>query len=300
MMRGRPFTTTDVDAEELFGAQASRSPICERGTVGWAGDDEVADLGSDANGNATYIKVTLASGAASGKPVADDGGANGHQILCRVSMPLYFIPPKGTPCYVLFPEGLSESPGTGLILPIAGPHPLRLPNAKEGDVILYSPVTGGFFRLRPDGLLAMCTTDNAATDGNTIALMLSPVDGKEYVSPWGTDRAGPRGVHVETSSGARLDLNAIGGIPGLDTVGSVAKLSADSASLKGHVVTSVGADCGAANAASVLALTTLMTALGVVIAAAVDPTGIPTAAKTAFATALATALPLLQDLGKTT
>ncbi len=304
MNRGRPTRSADVDAEEFVGQEPAR-PVCERGTVGWEGEADIADLGTDDNGNATYIRVTLANGAPMGKPTSDEGHANGHQILCRLMMPLYFIPPRGTPCYVLFPEGRSESPGMGLVFPISGPHPLRLPNATEGDVILYNPITGGFVRLKPDGAVSMCTTDNAQTDGRTISMSLYPDVGREFVAPWITEKTGKYGHTVQHSSGAELDLGACGGFPApLDKAGSYASLKGAVASLEGEVATSVGYDAGAANLAAVTqlgvvltAIEAALTAISVTPAVVGSPVLTPAQALT-VTTALSALATILTNIGK--
>ncbi len=270
--------------------------VCEQGTVGWSGDETVADLGPGTK-DVYLVKVTLWKGHPVGEPLATDGSANGHQILCRMTWPLWSVPDPGTQCIVLFPSGLVEAPGAGICIPTGGPTKVELPNPKNGEAFIMGP-GGSFIRFHKDGGISMMTTDDGTTDGRSLYIMLSPTKGLRVHLPWGKLTLGPDGGHFVHSSGARLDLGAIAGLVApLDALGSYAKLQAAMCSVAGTAV-SLGTDAGVANAASVTALVTLLTALGVVIAAAVDPTGIPSAAKATFATALSTALPLIVDLGK--
>lgn len=171
-----------------------------------------------------------------------------------------------------------------------------LASLRPGESLMYGP-TGQFIRCDEDGAIMFYTTTTGDSDGRGVYFKVA-TDGFEMSCPWGRFTMGPLGIHFLHSSGARLDLGAIGGLTfPLDAFSSYARMEAGISSVSGGAV-SIGTDGGAANEAAVAALITLLTALGVVINAAVDPTGIPTAAKGTFATALSTALPLLVGIGK--
>lgn len=120
---GTPNAAQDI---ELLGAQGEGAPaVVEHGTIGWPDDDVVfAQGGTDNDGN-TFIKVTLYEGHEPGKPKADDGGANGHQYLVRILLPLWYIPKKGLECFVAFPGGKVSTPGAGVLLGCTGKSPLK-------------------------------------------------------------------------------------------------------------------------------------------------------------------------------
>ncbi len=248
-----------IDEADAIGGGGWVEPVCELGTVGWQGDDAIGDVGTDQNSGATYVKVTLAKGHPRGKPEADDGGANGHQIRCRLQTPCWFIPMRGAPCMVLYPSGMAEASGVALCIPIGGFETGKLPNAQPGEPILYGPV-GQFLRMKLSGDIAALTTDDATPEGRSIYWRLSPDKGFEVVTPWGRITCGPEGIHLVHSSGARLDLMAVSGLVSpLDALGSSAGLSADTVSVEGTAV-SLGTDAGATNATAVGVLLTWLAA----------------------------------------
>lgn len=148
-----------------------------------------------------------------------------------------------------------------------------LPSLKKGESLLYGP-KGQFVRMHADGRVSLFTTDDGTMTGNTVAMEVRP-DGFRWICPWGKITFDATGFHVLHSSGARLDLGAIGGLPApLDSLASYATMGAAMVSVEGSVV-SLGTDAGAtepaAKAQTVLAvlgaLTTAVSALQTAVAA---------------------------------
>ncbi len=134
-------------------------------------------------------------------------------------------------------------------------------NLAEGDRAIVSDCAARFVLKKERGSLSFITTDDNTNDGRAIYLTVSPDKGFEFSSPWGRITCGPLGIHLLHSSGARLDLGAIGGLPGpLASLSSYAKLEAAMTSVKGGIV-SMGTDGGAANEVAVAALNTFIAAL---------------------------------------
>ena len=181
----------------------------------------------------------------------------------------------------------------GYVLPLGDPRVMaKLPEVQGGESFQYGP-TGQFVRCHADGSISLFTTDDATTDGRSIYLKISPTTGLEYSCPWGRLTFGPNGFHVLHSSGARLDLGAIGGLPGpLSSLSSYAKLEGGIASVKGGAV-SVGTDGGATNEAATTALVAFLDAL-VAAVATITPSTTGAAAMatlTAAAAAMHVAIP---------
>lgn len=98
------------------------SPAIKRGVVGWESNDEHADIGSSSDDGHSFVRVTLFHG----KSITDEpkeGKAQGFEILCKVMGPLYWVPLKGTPVLVCFPDDDFETPGSGVILGSIGKSP---------------------------------------------------------------------------------------------------------------------------------------------------------------------------------
>ena len=93
-----------------------------RGVVGWNSSDEHADVGTDSDDGHTFVRVTRFDGKSISKDPLTNS-AQGHEILCQVMGPLYYIPPKGTVVLVAFPDGHAEAPGAGVILGTIGGTP---------------------------------------------------------------------------------------------------------------------------------------------------------------------------------
>jgi hypothetical protein len=114
-------TLTTMHEQELFGM--APTPHLEQAIVGWAGDDEQADIGSQDNDGTTLVKVTLVRGA---MPDADaeDGPPRGHRTMARLSgFPFWCIPPKGMQCLVAIPHGQETTTGAGVIVALPGANP---------------------------------------------------------------------------------------------------------------------------------------------------------------------------------
>lgn len=123
-----------------------------------------------------------------------------------------------------------------------------LPSLKKGEALFYG-AKGQFVRMHEDGQISLFTTDDGTMNGNTIAMEVRP-DGFRWICPWGKITFDKTGFHVLHSSGARLDLGAIGGLPSpLDTLSSYVSISAAMASVEGSVV-SLGTDAGATEPAA--------------------------------------------------
>lgn len=172
---------------------------------------------------------------------------------------------------------------------------------KPGESMMFGPA-GQFIRTHQDGSITLFTTDNGNTEGRSIYLMISPSEGFSFVCPWGRWTFGPNGIHLVHSSGARLDLGAIGGVPGLESLGSYAKLQGAMASVMGSVV-SLGVDGGAANVASVTSLVTILSqlihAISLITSATPGASALVTATLPADAATAVTAFtPLLGNIGK--
>lgn len=115
-----------INEQELFDPDPQDHPIQSSwATVGWPGDPDVVDLGSDANDGATLVKVTLKLGAPASKPRSAEGGFNGYKVVAQVGGPGWDVPPKGTRVLVVFPEGDIQTPGNGVIVSRAGVSPTR-------------------------------------------------------------------------------------------------------------------------------------------------------------------------------
>jgi hypothetical protein len=170
------------------------------------------------------------------------------------------IDPKGNPVLgaglLYFHQG-----GEGFAQPTQDPRDLeRLPTLQPGESMVYGS-RANFVKCYDDGAVMMFTTDDGTEDGRSIYAAITPTGGFEYSSPWGRITAGPLGLHMLHSSGARLDLGSIGGMPApFDTLASYAKLEAAIVSIKGGVV-SLGTDGGAGNEAAVTSLQTLASAI---------------------------------------
>ncbi len=268
----------DIPLEDVLGDGGATDAVrCELGTIGWQGEEDLADYGDDGNSGRTYVRVTLAKGSPRGKPVADDGGMNGYRVRCRLQSPCWFIPERGAPCMVLFPGGFAEGSGVALCIPIGGAETGKLPNQKPGEPVLYGP-KGQFQRGRQDGSWSRMTTDKGGLpEGNSIYDSVHPTRGWEVVTPWGRAGIGPKGAYMIHSSGAGIRLGGMKapGVP--DAVNSFARLFGATVSVTGKAVT-IGTDGGALNEAALQLLATFVDAVSVTILASTDPGMGPTKA----------------------
>lgn len=94
----------------------------ELGTVGWFGDDDHADLGTEDNDGTSLVKVTLLRGQQPYDQM-EPGQARGHRVLARVMGPAFYVPPVGTEVVVAFPGGFGMTPGAAIILGTLGRTP---------------------------------------------------------------------------------------------------------------------------------------------------------------------------------
>lgn len=89
-------------------------------------------------------------------------------------------------------------------------------NLKPGEVAVFGTgPTGtgqGRMLLKQDGSVTLYTTDSNTAGGNAVFLRVSPTNGLEFVSPWGTLTLGPHGFHV-VAGVAALDLATVSGMP---------------------------------------------------------------------------------------
>lgn len=128
----------------------------------------------------------------------------------------------------------------------------KVPRLQKGESIQYGP-QGNFVRCHADGSISLATTDDGTFDGRSIFLRVLPT-GLVFSFPFGRLTFDATGFHVLHSSGARIDLGAIGGMPApLDALNSYATLSARMVSLQGSA-TSLGTDAGLTNQTAVAAL----------------------------------------------
>ena len=144
-------------------------PAVEAGVIGWDGEDDVADVGTEANGGVTLIRVQLFRGKDATSDVKP-GVAQGHRILARMNgFPLWAIPPKGMQCYVMFPSGFESAPGAGVIAALPGANPFvqfaktrtKLDVGEDQDLVLkgrsvtISSYDNDFIAVGPDSGIIM-------------------------------------------------------------------------------------------------------------------------------------------------
>lgn len=183
----------------------------------------------------------------------------------------------------------------GFVLPLGDPRlGPSLPAIKKGESLQYGQA-GQFIRCHADGAISLFTTDDATPNGRSIFLRLSPDQGLEFSCPWIRVSCGPNGFHVLHSSGARIDLGSISGVPApLDALASYVKIQAAMCSVMGSAV-SLGTDGGAANLAAVVALDAF---LATIVAAIGSASGVTPAQQAAIAAAQAAYTALSPNLGK--
>jgi hypothetical protein len=111
-------------------------------------------------------------------------------------------------------------------LPISSPSELLLvPNLLPGDRGIVGSA-GAFVRIRDSGKIALSTTDNGKTNGNSVFLEVAP-DGFRVVTPWGRIILDQWGFRVVLPSGGEINLMTFNGGP----VKSAFIASADSVEL---------------------------------------------------------------------
>jgi hypothetical protein len=157
----------------------------------------------------------------------------------------------------------------------------KLPNIKKGESMQYGP-KGNFVRCCDDGRVVMSTSttpdDPLGANAQNVFLELHPTEGLMFASPWGRLEISPRGCHITTRSGARLDLGGIAGIPApFSSISSYASLKAAMVKVEGAPV-SIGAGAGDALITKTAFLTFMTTAVVPAIAAAAADPGAGTSA----------------------
>lgn len=175
------------------------------------------------------------------------------------------------------------------------------PPLQKGESMLYGPKFN-FARCYADGSVGLFVTDTGTATGQSISLVMAP-DGERHAGPWGTESFDANGWHLRTTSGARLDLGGIGGLPTpLDSLGSYVIIAAASAKVRASII-NLGPDTavfdGVAKSTPTLALFTAAQAVfsaitaGGLISASPGSPCVPNptlaAALAAFGSALATA-----------
>lgn len=196
--------------------------------------------------------------------LGDDGGAVPFEVLAPfgfASRPL--DPEGGVGCSLV--HATQGNQGFAWFGSDPRSAPL-LPALAKGESMQFGAY-GQFVRCHDDGSISLFTTDDGTTNGRSIYFRISPTKGFEMQCPWGRLRLGPDGFHVLHSSGARIDLGAISGIPApLDSLASYATISAAITSLQGSA-TSLGTDAGATNKAAVASLIAHLTAVSASLSA---------------------------------
>jgi hypothetical protein len=146
-----------------------------------------------------------------------------------------------------------------------------VPQLGKGEAFLHHPLGAGFVRMKADGAIALFTTDDGTTTGRTIFLNLS-ARGLDFVFPHGKLTFDDTGFHVLHSSGARIDLGSVGGLPSpLDQLSSYVHIGAAIARVEGAAV-SLGARAGAAQPVALATQTALgLGAMNSVLAAMLVP-----------------------------
>lgn len=76
------------------------------GTVGWTGETEVADLGTDSDQH-TLVRVTLFDGRDVSLEPGDQRVASGRRVLAQIGAPAFHVPKLGTIVWVVRPAGLN-------------------------------------------------------------------------------------------------------------------------------------------------------------------------------------------------
>lgn len=130
-----------------------------------------------------------------------------------------------------------------------------------GESLMYGP-SYNFVRCKADGSVAMFTTDNGKSDGQSVYAQVAKDKFVRY-APWGVERFEQGGYTLVHSSGAMFMMGGIGGLPSpLDSFGNYATISAAMIKLQGATIM-LGSELGAAEPpAKALALQTCLVLIG--------------------------------------
>lgn len=132
---------TTAEDELTAPAKDYQSSQIEIGTVGWEGQDEHVEFGTDDNDGHTLICVTVFRGRSPGEPVKK-GVAQGHKIRCHISsLSGARIPPRGTRVLVAIPFGMEQLVGAGVIIATIEKTATKDQLQKNRVVIDYGPDT---------------------------------------------------------------------------------------------------------------------------------------------------------------
>lgn len=128
------------------------------------------------------------------------------------------------------------------VMPLEDPRAVdRLPTLKQGETCLYAQA-GQFIRLHEDGSISLATTDKGGKlEGRPVTLQIGPT-GLFFAADWGRLVFDKTGFHAVTTSGARIDLGPISGLPApLDALSTMAVLKAGTITLDAASVSMGGA-----------------------------------------------------------
>ncbi len=178
-----------------------------------------------------------------------------------------------------------------------------------GETCVYAGGTLGTAQGRllckANGAVTMYTTSDNTLDGKSVYFRVAP-DGFEWVAPWGTMKFNDTGFHILHSSGARIDLGGIYGMPApLDEIASYINLQAGTIKKTSSACShGVGVVFPLANATAIqtalTAIATALTAIGAAADLAPSGGGAGAAAATAAASALAAAALLVPTTSSST
>ncbi len=216
----------------------------ELGVVDRGHLDTAHDLGDPYDGGntgVTLISVRLLRGG-----FATQETSEAQFVQCRIGTGVNLMPNEGDRVVVAIPAGYGYSPGCPVIIAICGPNPKALPGQKPNEPVLLGPAHN-YVRMDAKGNVSLFTTDDGTETGKSVYAQIRP-DGFRFIHPYGKMTLDKTGFHVLHSSGARIDLGAIGGMPPpLDALGSYAKVSAATVSIEAAAV-AVGAPGGVPDA----------------------------------------------------
>lgn len=224
-------------------------------------------------------------------------GSGYHELVCPMGFIARPLDPAtddqqnitaGTPMFS-FIEG-----GKWLEMPLTDKRVMAgLPSLKKGESMQYGSKFN-FVRCTDTGAIAVfCTTDMTAT-GQSIQWDSSP-NGQHYSGPWGTQVYDATGYHIRTTSGARLDMGGIGGLPApMSALNSYFNVGAASVKVRSSII-ALGPDGGVFDAAAKATPTlALLAAVQAVLTALASPGGVvSTTGPCTFGPAVAPALAAL-------
>jgi hypothetical protein len=295
LSRWFPKVADSTALREGAGGKPDQGAIYD-GTVGW--EDGLDHFDLDDTSGVALVKVTLFKGH---NPTTDGekttGRARGTPILIRIDPTQDDIPPDGAQVVIAMPADRMLTPGGGVLLKVVRPDAKFIPIRKPGEKIQFGPASN-FMRMHADGSVSIFTRTEDSDQGKSVYLQVRP-DGFRIVHPHIKCTLDATGFHVNHSSGARVDLGAISGLPApLDSLGSYATISAAMVRIEGSAIM-LGSAAGVGTPVArsdqvILALAELLTAIQAVgvamaaVAGAVPPPG--NTAAVAAAGVLTTAL----------